>query len=89
MLPAAVADFLQGRACELTWGDVIHLLLPGDSTITASELYRVLNVSCLHLYNLVKAKNLFCCSSWRRGRGGQARFEVSPLIDFLHSRRFP
>jgi hypothetical protein len=64
ILPAAVADYLSGRACSLDWADVLRLLLPHDEpVILASDISRVLNISRTHLYDLARRKVLVPCST--------------------------
>ena len=89
ILPAAVADFMRGRTCSLKWPDVFGLLLPDGPIVTSLEIYRMLNVSGDHLYNLVRAKQIICCSTWGRGPKGKARFATVRFIEFLQARRFP
>ena len=89
ILPAAVADFMRGRTCSLKWPDVFGLLLPDDPTITSLFIYRMLNCSGDHLYNLVRRKQIVPCSNWRRGPKGKARFAPSQLIQFLQRRKYP
>jgi hypothetical protein len=88
ILPAAVADYISGRQCQLDWEDVLRLLLPHDGpAILSSDISRVLNVSGTHLYDLARRKVLSPCSTWRAGRGGFARFPAKTFVDFLKSRR--
>jgi hypothetical protein len=89
VLPAAVADYMHERHCKLTFSDVFSLLLPDGPTITSVEIYRVLNISGSHLYNLVRAKQIVPCSTWGRGPKGKARFAAVRFIQFLQQRRFP
>jgi hypothetical protein len=89
VLPAAVADYMHGRPCKLTWADVFSLLLPDGPIVTSLEIYRMLNVSGDHLYNLVRGKQIICCSTWGRGPKGKARFATVRFIEFLQARRFP
>ena len=89
VLPAAVADFMHGRPCKLTFADVFSLLLPDGPIVTSLEIYQMLNVSGSHLYNLVRAKQIVPCSTWRRGPKGKAQFAVVRFIEFLQARRFP
>ena len=89
VLPAAVADYMHGRPCELTWASVFSLLLPDGPIVTSLEIYRMLNVSGTHLYNLVRAKQIVPCSTWRRGPKGKAQFAVVGFKEFLRARRFP
>jgi hypothetical protein len=89
ILPAAVADYMQGRTCALQWPDVFGLLLPDDPTITSLYIYRILNMSGDHLYNLVRRKQLIPCSTWGRGPRGKARFAPKRFIEFLQKRRYP
>jgi len=89
ILPACVADFLRGKTCSLKWADVFSLLLPEASTVTSIDIYRVLNCSSSHLYNLVRRKQIIPCTTWGRGPKGKARFAAVRFIEFLQSRRFP
>jgi hypothetical protein len=89
VLPAAVADYMHGRPCELTWASVFSLLVPDSPIVTSLEIYRMLNISGTQLYNLVRAKQIVPCSTWRRGPKGKAKFEVVRFKDFLQARRFP
>lgn len=90
ILPAAVADYMHGRPCELKWPDVLNLLLPEGRTVATSlHIYRVLNVSGDHLYNLVRRKQIIPCSTWGRGPLGKGRFAVARFVQFLRARRFP
>jgi hypothetical protein len=88
-LPASVADYLRGCPCSLKWPEIFNLLLPDTPTVTSVDLYHMLNVSGDHLYNLVKAKQIVPCSSWRRGPLGKAHFAPARVIEFLQKRRFP
>src|ERR1035437_5131821 len=45
VLPAAVADYLQGRPCELDQQTVFGLLVPDVPTIPANRIARILNVT--------------------------------------------
>ena len=87
VLPAAVADYMQGRPCELKWADVLALLLPDAPTMLASDITRVLNVSCDHTYHLVDRKQIVACPTRRRGPGGSARVPAKSFIQFLQTRR--
>jgi hypothetical protein len=88
ILPAAVADYLSGRACSLEWEDVIRLLLPHDEPVILSgDISRVLNISGTHLYDLARRKVLAPCSTWRVGPDGHARFSAKTFVDFLKARR--
>jgi len=89
ILPAAVADYMQGRPCELKWADVFGLLLPDAPTMRASDITRVLNVSCDHVYHLIDRKKIVACPARRRGPGGSARVPTKSFIQFLQQRRFP
>ena len=89
VLPAAVADYLNGRPCELKWAKVLGLMLPDAPTILASEITRMLNVSCDHTYHLVDRKQIVACSTRRPGPGGSARVQAKAFIQFLQQRRFP
>jgi hypothetical protein len=87
-LPAAVADYLKGRACELQWKDVIGLMLPDAPTILACEITRILNVSSDHTYHLIDGKQIIACPTTRRpGPGGSARVPRKSFIQFLQQRR--
>ena len=88
ILPAAVADFLSGRQCQLEWADVLRLLLPrAEPLIRSSDISRILNISGTHLYDLARRKVLSPCSTWHAGRGGQAKFTAWSFVDFLKARR--
>jgi hypothetical protein len=89
VLPAAVADYLKARACQLSWEDVLGLMLPDAPTIFASEIARTLNVSSDHIYNLLARKQIIACPTRRRGPGGSARVPTKSFIQFLQQRRFP
>jgi hypothetical protein len=89
ILPAAVAAYLHGRACELKWPDVLGLMLPDATTILASEITRILNVSCDHVYHLIDRKHIVACPTRRRGPGGSARVPTENFTLFLQQRRFP
>jgi hypothetical protein len=89
VLPAALVDYMYGRPCELTWASVCRLLIPDGPIVTSLEIYRMLNVSGDHLYNLVRAKQIIPCSTWGRGPKGKARFATVRFIEFLQARRFP
>ena len=90
ILPAAVADYLRGRDCSLTWQDVLDLMLaPNASAISTKALTDSLNVSNTHVLNLAKQKALRPCSPWRKGPGGSAHFQRQTVIDFLKERRWP
>jgi hypothetical protein len=88
VLPAAVADWMGGRACSLKQADVFGLLVPEGPVITSLDLYRVLNISPDQLYRLVKAHQLIPCSTWGRGPKGKARFAPARVIQFLQQRKF-
>jgi hypothetical protein len=88
VLPACVADYLRGQACSLEWADVLRLLLPRDGPeILSKEITCVLNISSTHTYHLARRKLIVACSTWRRGRGGCARFTAKSFIEFLRDRR--
>jgi hypothetical protein len=88
ILPAAVADYLSGRQCQLDWEDVLRLLLPHEEPVIMSgQISRILNISVTHVYDLARRKVLSPCSTWRAGRGGFARFPAKAFIDFLKARR--
>jgi hypothetical protein len=90
VLPAAVAAYMRGRACELNWADVLALVVPHDGPeLLSSQITRALNICGEHLYNLARGKVLEPCSTWRRGRGGCARFRRQTFVDFLEKRRWP
>lgn len=89
ILPAAVADYMQGRACELEWTDVQGLLLPDAPTMPASDITRILNVSNDHTYHLIDRKRIVACPTRRRGPGGSARVPAKSFSQFLQQRRFP
>jgi hypothetical protein len=87
VLPAAVADCINGRPCALTWPEVLALLLPQSSTLNSSELAQTLNVSRSHVLALARRRLIKTCSPWHRGRGGAGRFSTNSVTDFLRSRR--
>jgi hypothetical protein len=87
VLPAAVADYLKGRRCELQWPDVFAVLLPDGPTIPASEIARVINVSSDHVYHLVERKQIEACATRRPGPGGSALVPTTSFIKFLQKRR--
>ena len=87
VLPAAVADYLKGRPCELEWADVFALLLPDGPTILASEIARVINVSSDHVYHLIEGKQIIACAIRRPGLGGSAPVPTTSFIKFLQKRR--
>ena len=87
ILPAAVADYMQGRPCDLKWADVLGLLLPDATTILASQITRVLNVSCDHTYHLIDRKRIVAMPTRRRGPGGSARVPTKSFVQFLQTRR--
>ena len=89
VLPAALVDYMHGRPCELTWASVCRLLIPDGPIVTSLEIYRMLNISGTQLYNLVRAKQIAPCSTWRRGPKGKAQFSVVGFKEFLRARRFP
>ena len=90
VLPAAVADYLRGQSCGLEWADVLRLLLPHDEPVILSrEITRILNVCSTHTYHLARRKLITPRSTWRRGRGGCARFAADSFVEFLKLRRFP
>jgi len=90
VLPACVADYLRGQACSLEWADVLRLMLPHDGPVILSkDITRLLNVSGTHTYHLARRKLITPRSTWRRGRGGCARFAADSFVEFLKSRRFP
>ena len=89
VLPKCVADYLNGRKCELKWPEVFGLLLPDAPTILASEITRILNVSCDHTYHLIDRNQIVACSTRRPGPGGSARVPAKSFIQFLQQRRFP
>jgi hypothetical protein len=88
ILPAAVASYLHGRACELKWPDVLGLMLPDATTILASEITRMLNVSGDHTYHLIDRKHIVACPTRRRGPGGSARVPTKSFTTFLQQRRY-
>ena len=88
VLPATVANYMRGQACSLEWADVLRLLLPHDEPVILSkDITRVLNVSSTHVYHLARRKLIVPLSTWRRGRGGCARFAAESFVKFLKSRR--
>jgi hypothetical protein len=89
VLPAALADYLKGRPCELKWADVLGLMVPDAPMMLASEITRVLNVCSDHTYHLIDANQIVACSPRRRGPGGSARVPAKNFIQFLQQRRFP
>jgi hypothetical protein len=89
VLPAAAADYLKGRACELQWADVLGLMLPDAPTILANEITRILNVSSGHTYRLIEQKQIIGNPTRRRGPGGSARVPMKSFEQFLRQRRFP
>ena len=89
VLPAAVAYYLKGRACELQWADVLGLMLPDAPTILANEITRILNVSSGHTYHLIEQKQIIGHPPRRRGAGGRARVPMKSFEQFLRQRRFP
>ena len=90
ILPAAVSDYMRGQPCSLRWADVLALVAPDDGPeVLSTQIMRALNVSGEHVYNLARRKVLVPCSTWRRGRGGHARFPRQTFIDFLEERRWP
>ena len=90
ILPAAVAEYLRGRTCSLEWPAVLSLLLPHDEPVILSkEITRILNVRSTHTYHLARRNLITPRSTWRRGRGGCARFAADSFVQFLKSRRFP
>jgi hypothetical protein len=90
VLPAAVADYMRGRACELAWTGVLALVVPHDGPeLLSIQITRALNVSGALLYNLARGKVLEPCSTWRREPGACARFHRQTFVDFLEKRRWP
>ena len=64
ILPACVADYLRGQACQLEWDDVLRLLLPGGQPVLlTTDIIRVLNVSSTHVYHLIRGKLLVASGS--------------------------
>jgi hypothetical protein len=87
ILPAAVADFMHGRTCLLKWPDVLGLMLPDAPMMLASDITRVLNVSCDHVYHLIDRKQIIADSTRRQGPGGSARVPAKSFVQFLQARR--
>jgi hypothetical protein len=87
VLPAAVADYLKGRPCELEWPEVFAVLLPDGPTVVASEIARILNVSSDHVYHLIERKQIEARPIRRRGPGGSAPVPTTSFIKFLQKRR--
>ncbi|MGD0261482.1 MAG: helix-turn-helix domain-containing protein [Verrucomicrobiota bacterium] len=87
VLPAALADFMQGRDCKLQWPDVVALLVPPEPRLCVAWLAHILNVTPEHIYNLVRAKALSFCARGRRGRGGSALVPRNDFVRFLRQRR--
>jgi hypothetical protein len=87
VLPAAVADYLRGRPCELKWEDVLALLLPDEPMILALDITRILNVSTDHTHHLIDGKQIIACPTRRKGPGGSARVPAKSFIQFLQQRR--
>jgi hypothetical protein len=87
ILPAAVADYMHRRSCELKWADVLGLLLPDAPTTLARDITRILNVSCDHTYHLIDRKRIAACPARRRGPGGSARVPTKSFVQFLQTRR--
>lgn len=87
ILPATVAEYLQGRTCSLTFDDVLRLLLPPGPEVLSKDIVRVLNITGEHCYALARRKVIVPCSRWRRGRGGCARFTAESVVLFLKTRR--
>ena len=90
ILPAAVAAYMTGRECALTWEGVLDVLLPHDEpTLVTKDITRALNVSSTLVFSLVKQKELRPCSTWQTGPGHSARFPRQCFVDFLERRRWP
>jgi hypothetical protein len=87
VLPAAVADYLKGRPCELDQPTVFSLLLPDGPTIPANQIARTLNVSVDHVYHLIDRKQIIACPTRRKGPGGSGRVAMTSFIKFLQKRR--
>ena len=87
VLPAAVADFLKRRKCELDFDDVWSLLRPDGPTIRAKELAHILNVSVDHVYHLIERRQIIACPSRRKGPGGSGRVAATSFSKFLQKRR--
>ena len=79
----------KGAPVELKWVDVFGLMLPDAPSLLASDITRMLNVSCDHTYHLIDRKQIVACPSRRRGPGGSARVPAKSFIQFLQQRRFP
>ena len=89
VLPQAVGDFMAGRPCKIEFEEVVNALAHGETeTITAKEIDAALNVSRLHVYDLIGAGHLKA-SGWRRGPGGSARVSLASFLRFLRQRCWP
>jgi hypothetical protein len=88
ILPAAVAGYMSGRPCSLSFDEVLRLLLPHEGPeILSTDIGRVLNITGEHCYALARRKMILPCSRWHRGRGGAARFTAESFVRFLKTRR--
>jgi len=81
---------MAGRECKVEFEEVAAALARGATdTITAKEVDAALNVSRLHVYDLIAAGQLKACSGWRRGPGGSARVSLASFVRFLRQRCWP
>ena len=87
ILPAAVADYLKRRKCNLDWEAVCDLLRPDGPTIRVNKLAQILNVSADHVYHCVERRQIIACPSRRKGPGGSGRVATANFIKFLQKRR--
>jgi hypothetical protein len=90
VLPAAVADYAQGKKSDLGWDSVLRLVLPSDAlTVSTVELARAFNVSSTHVVNLQQRKefSLALKPAKRCGPGSSAEYLFLSVVEFLKRRR--
>lgn len=90
VLPECVADFLDGRRCELEWPDVLQRILPHDEPLLKTkEMEMALNVSNAHVLGLLRRGAVEAAGAWGPGPGHSAMVTRKSLIRFLGRRCYP
>lgn len=78
----SVADFVAGRRAARTFSEIIHAIVPGQSsTVTRTQVAREFCCSADH------AAHLFPCTSSSRGPNSTPRIPRAEIVSFLERRR--
>lgn len=90
ILPAAIADYLQGRECALTLPEALCQIFPQDSArLSTVQISAALNICDEHALHLLKSGALGPCSNCRPGPGGAATVPRGTAEAWLEKRRWP